>query len=64
MKLITATRVIAAAGLLAAPTYLYAEEGDAQKQRAEMFSRLDANGDGTITKDEIPEERREQIERL
>lgn len=37
---------------------------DGAQAAAAMFKRMDANGDGKVTADEVPEERREQVARM
>jgi len=57
----------AAACLLAAAQAALAQDEKERPKRAdpaELFSRLDKNGDGTVTEDEVGEDRKSYFERL
>ncbi|HWA97034.1 MAG TPA: EF-hand domain-containing protein [Pirellulales bacterium] len=57
--------VVAAGCVLAAGQLLDAADGDAGRgDRDQLFQRLDTDGDGTLSKSEIPEEQQRMFERL
>ncbi|HEX4132343.1 MAG TPA: hypothetical protein VHZ24_20090 [Pirellulales bacterium] len=65
MKRLVALRFLTAAGVLSVATSLAAAEGDAAKgDRDALFGRLDTDGDGVISKDEVPDAQQRMFERL
>jgi len=59
-------RLLAASTVAAFPAFVSAADEPAapKPEHAAMFKKLDADGDGQITKDEVPEEQRRLLERL
>lgn len=58
-------RLVVAAGVAAAPALASAaDEPSVRPEHAALFKKLDADGDGQITKEEVPEEQRRLLERL
>src|SRR6185437_8173704 len=56
--------VLSIAALAAAPSILLADDPPAGEDREALFKKLDANGDGQLTSDEIPEEQQRLFKRL
>lgn len=59
-------RLLAASTVAALPAFASAADEPAapKPEHAALFKKLDADGDGQITKDEVPEEQRRLLERL
>ena len=64
-RTLSTAAVMAAPSILILPAALLADEpAKASPEREALFKKLDANGDGQITKDEVPEEQQRLFERL
>src|SRR5580692_4881462 len=56
--------VLWAVALVAVPSALLADDPPAGEDREALFKKLDANGDGQLTSDEIPEEQQRLFKRM
>ncbi len=61
MKQLSVSWILVAAAALSAPSVICAQDGVPQPE--ELFQRLDKDGDGKVTKEEVPEEQRRFFER-
>jgi collagen type III alpha len=52
------------AALVATPSVLLADDSPAGEDREALFKKLDANGDGQLTSDEVPEEQQRLFKRM
>jgi len=57
-------RLLTAAALAGAPSALLAADEPAGPDHSALFKKLDADGDGQIGKDEVPDDQRRLLERL